>query len=119
MRATGEPGATRSLIEGSELVDWCLVVRCVRFCVYRGQLVPREHTARNEPAPRAYAILPRQLRGLARAVGAYLTTGSSCCVCPCSSPPDQLNQLVRGGLSMASPGQALPFQSLALTWLFS
>ena len=28
-----------------------------------------EHNARNEPVPRACAILPRQFRGLARAVG--------------------------------------------------
>ncbi len=31
MRATGKPGATRSLIGRSELVDWCLDVRRVCF----------------------------------------------------------------------------------------
>ena len=79
-----EPGATRSLIERSELVDWCLVVCRVRFCVRNGQLVSREHIARNKPVPRACAILPHQFWGLARAVGAFLKTGPPCRVCPCS-----------------------------------
>jgi hypothetical protein len=34
----------------SELIDWCLVVHRVRFCVRHGQLVSRERIARNEPA---------------------------------------------------------------------
>jgi hypothetical protein len=84
MRATGKPGATRSLIERSEFVDWCLVVRRVCFCVRHGQLVSREHIAQNEPAPRACAILPHQFWGLARAVSAFLKTGPPCHVCPCS-----------------------------------
>jgi hypothetical protein len=113
MRATGEPGATRSLIERSELVDWCLFVCRVRFCVHHRQLVSCEHIARNEPVPRACAILPRQFWGLACAVGAFLKTGPPCRVCPCSPPPDQLSQWARGGLSVVSLGHALTFQSLA------
>ena len=97
MQATGEPGATHSLIEISELVDWCLIVRRVRFCVRNGLLVSREHITRNEPAPRVCAILPRQFWGLARAVGVFLKTGPPCRVCPCSPPPDQLSQWARGG----------------------
>ena len=61
MQVTGEPGATHSLIEGSEIVDWCLIVWRVRFCVRNGQLVSHEHIARNEPAPRARASLPPNL----------------------------------------------------------
>ena len=113
MRATGELGATRSLIERSESVDWCLVVRRVRFCVRHGQLVSCEHIAQNEPAPRACAILPHQFWGLARAVGAFLKTGPPCRICPCLPPPDQLSQWARGCLSVVSLGHALTFQSLA------
>ena len=116
MQAKGEPGASCSLIGRSELVDWCLVIRRVRL---HGQLVPREHIARNELAPCACAsarlavrcwmqtsthhevlirILnwPCQFWGLARAVGAFLKTGPSCRICPCSTPPEQLSQWARG-----------------------
>jgi len=85
----------------------------VLACVCHGQLVSREHITQNEPAPRVCAILPHQFWGLARAVGAFLKTGSPCRVCPCWPPPDQLSQWARGGLSVVSLGHALTFQSLA------
>ncbi len=59
--------------------------------VRNGQLVSREHIARNEPAPRACAIWPRQFRGLAH--------GPPCRICPCLPPPDQLSQWARGGIT--------------------
>jgi hypothetical protein len=53
MRATGEPGATHSLIEGSEFVDWDLVVCRVRLCARHGHHVSCENIAQNKQTPRA------------------------------------------------------------------
>ena len=133
---TGEPGATRSLIGRSELVDWCLVVHRVRFACAMDSLchvsttreTSRRHvrvrscpanfgevdapcvrvrTRRTNTHPRVFST------HLARAVNAFLKTGPPCRVCPCSPPPDQLSQWARGGLSEVSLGHALTFQSLA------
>ncbi len=49
MQVTGKPDATCSLVEMSELVDWCLVVLCCCLCVHHGHLVPCGHIAQKKP----------------------------------------------------------------------
>jgi hypothetical protein len=43
MQAMGEPDATHSIVEMSELVDWCLIVLHRCLCVYHGHFVPFGH----------------------------------------------------------------------------
>ena len=113
MRATGEPDATRSLIGRSELVDWCLVIRRVRFaCAMDNSChvsTMRETSQRcvrvrscpaNIGASLALSVTdPVTLGNGIRYIvlGTFLKTGPPCRVCPCSPPPDQLSQWARGG----------------------
>jgi hypothetical protein len=129
MRATGKPGATRSLIGRSELVDWCLVVRCARFacamdnlCHVSATCETSRRRVRVQSCPAKFGASLAQSEtdpvmlgnGIRYVVlGAFLKTGPPCRVCPCSPPPDQLSQWAHGGLSEVSLGHALTFQSLA------
>jgi len=99
MRATGEPGATRSLIGRSELVDWCLVVRRVRFACAMDNLCHvsttrktsrRRVRVRSCPANLGASLAPSETDPVTLGNGicyvvldTFLKTGPPCRVCPC------------------------------------
>ena len=97
------------------LLNWCIVVFGWSLGVLRGQLVSHELITCANSALIVNCVrnpVPPFL-GQAHVPSASSTTGTSCHVCPCSAPPDQLSQWARGGLWVVSLGHALTFQSLA------